>query len=857
MLLGRDPEIESLASAAADPGRPTVLYGEAGVGKTSLIRAAVQASGRVGYEAGCLATLSWMPYLPLHRAFGGSTEPGRPARWPALAELNAGDPAFVVDEIDAAVGSDVLVLDDVQWADAATRTLIPLLVGRVRTLAAVRRADPGAQDALALLRAAGFDVVELDPLPEAYAGALARRVRPDLGPAAVADVVRRSGGNPLLVEELAGTGVAGASLRLALTARMRHLTPQCRDAVALLALAERPLPTAVLGASTQQLWDTGLVRGSDTVVELRHGLLAELAVDMLEPEHRAALHERLAGIVEEPGQAARHLLAAGLRDRARQAAMRAADAATSPGERAQHLGLAASCLDGPDAADLRLDAAEQLAQVGQFLLAEPLVQDVQSDDPIRTARASAIRLRIAYEEMDRDTCRAALATGLAAANGSGHPIEVRLACEEAFVALMVDFDLDRAASLARRAVEMADERGEHRARARYVLGTAGYFLGDPEWPSNLATAVELARAEGEIAVECAAGNNLITANESSGSPERAREIADEMIERALELHLTEWRQQYEAMRLNLAWHAGDYAAVLSDGSRLLAEPLRPITRRQVQMTICLTLVDLGRIDDAFATIETILAEQVEDDTFQESVHLHRAEALLWDGRPGRALAEWPAHRDATTHMNDLLAFGAATFAWAALLAGEPIPEFGEMNPTTKVCQAGPVEVAAVRALQADRWADAVALFEEAAARWQPYNVRNAVRSKWGAGEALRRAGRTDEAVTRLLEAERMATEHEMIPLLGQIRSSLRAAGVSRSAARVAGRRAEAGGATGVAGLSGREREVLTLVGQGLSDTAIGARLGISPRTVESQLASARRKLGARTRHQAAAMLLGA
>jgi DNA-binding CsgD family transcriptional regulator len=73
---------------------------------------------------------------------------------------------------------------------------------------------------------------------------------------------------------------------------------------------------------------------------------------------------------------------------------------------------------------------------------------------------------------------------------------------------------------------------------------------------------------------------------------------------------------------------------------------------------------------------------------------------------------------------------------------------------------------------------------------------------------------------------------------------------------VAGRRSDAGpgAGTGPGGLSGREREVLTLVGQGLSDTAIGARLGISPRTVEAQLASARRKLGARTRHQAAAML---
>jgi DNA-binding CsgD family transcriptional regulator len=258
-------------------------------------------------------------------------------------------------------------------------------------------------------------------------------------------------------------------------------------------------------------------------------------------------------------------------------------------------------------------------------------------------------------------------------------------------------------------------------------------------------------------------------------------------------------------------------------------------------------------------IEAIVADQRDqDDTFQESVHFHRAEALLWDGKPARALAEWPEHRRHTADSSDLIAYSSATFAWAALWCGEPVPDFGDQAPTTVMCQAAPFEVAGIRAMSAERWDDAVDQFDRAAERWQRYSARGWVRSRWGAAEATRRAGNADQAVTRLLAVEQDAAGHDMAPLLGQIRSSLRSAGVIRSAPRLAGRRSSAGSgaSSGPDSLSGRERQVLTLVGQGLSDAAIGARLGVSPRTVESQLASARRKLGARTRHQAAAMLAG-
>ena len=50
----------------------------------------------------------------------------------------------------------------------------------------------------------------------------------------------------------------------------------------------------------------------------------------------------------------------------------------------------------------------------------------------------------------------------------------------------------------------------------------------------------------------------------------------------------------------------------------------------------------------------------------------------------------------------------------------------------------------------------------------------------------------------------------------------------------------------LAPLTPREREVLVLTCKGLEQTEVGAALGISRKTVEVMLASARRRLGMRT-----------
>ena len=58
----------------------------------------------------------------------------------------------------------------------------------------------------------------------------------------------------------------------------------------------------------------------------------------------------------------------------------------------------------------------------------------------------------------------------------------------------------------------------------------------------------------------------------------------------------------------------------------------------------------------------------------------------------------------------------------------------------------------------------------------------------------------------------------------------------------------------VGGIAPREMEALRHVGRGLTSAEIAVEMDLSPTTVDSYIASARRKLGARTRAEAALMV---
>jgi ABC-type glutathione transport system ATPase component len=118
MLLGRESELRQLASSIGR-GTPVVVLGEAGIGKTAVVRAAAKLAGVGLREGGALSTLSWMPYFPLERAFG--------------RRLRGGDPAYVAQEVDRLLGHGTLFLDDLHWADTATRMVLSLLGAGARS----------------------------------------------------------------------------------------------------------------------------------------------------------------------------------------------------------------------------------------------------------------------------------------------------------------------------------------------------------------------------------------------------------------------------------------------------------------------------------------------------------------------------------------------------------------------------------------------------------------------------------------------------------------------------------------------------------------------------------------------------
>src|SRR3546814_4990055 len=100
---------------------------------------------------------------------------------------------------------------------------------------AVRR-EPAAADVLDRLGVTPAERIDLEPLAGDDAVKLVRTLRPRLTSAEVDDLVARSGGNPLLIEELADTDRSTESLQLAVLARCRELPEAELEGLALLSV---------------------------------------------------------------------------------------------------------------------------------------------------------------------------------------------------------------------------------------------------------------------------------------------------------------------------------------------------------------------------------------------------------------------------------------------------------------------------------------------------------------------------------------------------------------------------------------------------------------------------------------------
>lgn len=365
VIVGRDEELSRIAQAldVAASGRPAlvIVRGEAGIGKTRLVREAIErarAGGSAILHGACLQLGGdGLPYLPLVEALrrlARETPADRleAALGPARADLGAllpdlapaaGEeppPAAADSAVDRArlferflgvlrrLGDEapaMAVVEDVQWIDPATRDLVTFLARNVTTERIVTiltcRTDelPPGHPVLAWL-------AELGRSPESLRLELRRLSRADVirqleaiegetVPADVLDAVwRRSAGHPLFAEELLASAAARdaqpPSLVEILMARVATLDGDTLAIVRALAVIGRPVgdrllgrlverSAAEVGAALREATAKGVLVSLDGGRHgFRHELLREIVEAQLSGGERRELHERLARELE-------------------------------------------------------------------------------------------------------------------------------------------------------------------------------------------------------------------------------------------------------------------------------------------------------------------------------------------------------------------------------------------------------------------------------------------------------------------------------------------------------------------------------------------------------------------------------
>ena len=821
-LIGRDGPLADVVAAIRDD-RPIAVVGEAGIGKTALARAAIAASRRAAHEGGGFATLSWLPYLAIRRAID----------LPA-----AGEPATVARTVERAVGPDVLFVDDLQWTDAATQEVVALLFGRIAVVVAVREGDPASAPTLAALRDRAVQELRLGGLDDESARQLVRRIKPDVSADRLRNVVVAAGGNPLLIEELSAHGETSSSLARAIVGQLDALSTADRRSLELLAVADRPLPAVALGASARRLQAAGLVHAAGDGLAVRHGLIAQAILASIDDRVGRSLHLRLAELVEDPAERARHLAAGGQRDSAFELATAAAATASDPRNRAMLLQVAAETAT-TDASSHRVRAGVELAAVGNNLEAiEVLAAPIEGPPELQAMRAAA--LAGAYSDEGRpEEALAAISEAAALDLPTGSRAATELTVTTA-TALVNSGRLPEAVDLVERAVAAAGPDGPGYRLAGH-LAAVQMYAGRTDRLDSLEAAVAAAVAAGDGSAVAGRSMDLYYMTLAIRGGSAAEAFAVSAGARLDSLGFRTRASQLRAESMQASIFAGNLATTVVQIDGMLEEPLGRLSRQRLLYNRGLALGLLGYVEDADRTLAEVEREATDDFDGRGATLWCWAEASFWAGNAVRSLEQAEASLGYMAYNAAEYVLPALARAWAEVELGrEPTPAAVEAPFR---CLAGAVpELRGLTALAAGRHAEASAAFDEAAATWAGFHIPRELLCRWAAGEAARRSGVEQPARDRLSAVVSAASAIGFEPLAARARRSLRLAGVHPT---TVGTRSRAGGL-----LTNREREVLRLVERGLTNAEIARRMSLGRPTVARLLSNAMLKLGAESRAQA-------
>jgi DNA-binding CsgD family transcriptional regulator/tetratricopeptide (TPR) repeat protein len=329
-LLEREPFLRVLASEAASArqgdGRLVLISGESGIGKTALVEAFQDqgARGQGGRRpaspdlagpdrwlwGACDGLLTPRPLGPLFDLAGQAG--GELAR---LCDQGAPRDrlfAATLAELDGQDGLTVVVLEDLHWADEATIDLLSLLGRRVTrmrvlVLATFRDDELGEDHPLRIVLGdlATQRGIRRVRLPSLSAGA----VRSLAGPWEVDadELYRVTGGNPFYVSEVisAGGPEVPPTVRDAAGARLGRAAPGTRRAVEAAAVAGTRVGPAQLAAvleimpAIEDCLATGILVADGRSLRFRHELLRLAVVDAIAPHRKIDLHVRWLAVLAE------------------------------------------------------------------------------------------------------------------------------------------------------------------------------------------------------------------------------------------------------------------------------------------------------------------------------------------------------------------------------------------------------------------------------------------------------------------------------------------------------------------------------------------------------------------------------
>ena len=897
-LVGRDEELAAIRRLSEFPHSDVlglVLTGEPGIGKTVLWEAGIDAA----VARGCLVLSHRSVQAEAGFAFAGLSDlvgpifdevsdsllaPRRDALAVALRITGPGtEPpqahAIGLGFLDAlttlAEHRPVLVaLDDLQWLDASSAAVCAAGLRRLATadvrVLATRRVEDGGPD-VDPLHGVELRQLRLEPLDLTATQQLIRdRLELDVPRPVLMSIYGTSGGNPYFALELVRATEREEplkipnSLRALLGERLDDLPAETLDVL---------LHAAALAEPTEALLDQAhddprvvadglqvaalhrVVTLDGSAIRFTHPLLASLCYERAPPWRRRAVHARLAELIPDPEQRARHLalaagdrtdegLAASLDHAAQLAAERGATAAAadltelalrhtpigSPAARRSRLaaagwyhrmagdpdragGFYGQALEdappGPERADLlyasaallRADTATRIAQCEQALLEA-------GDDDARSARILGYLALSRWLAGDTATGLVEARTALASAERLG---DARLLVSTiAFTLQLETFSLDDTPGLLERGMAL-----EKTLDAQLMYQESPRYMG----------AIRLIQRD---------------------RLDEARITLDDFVARAVEVGDEQAREFATLLLIVVEHQAGhlDAAMLHADRVRQLAGHLHdPQLHVMASRFIGALLADIGRVEETRRVVDDGLATAREISDQIQSVglladlgHLELARgdlesAISWlDDLPERHIAT--GHLDPglgpwADTVETLIGLGRLDRAAGLLATFEELAERSSRWAMTGAARCRGLlhlahgdEAAAVEALQG-------ALEAEGGM----YPIER--------GRALTALGITYLHARRRRDAR--ATLEAAICLFEDIGSTIWCERARRELRRVGGRRPQGDD------LTVAEQRVAELAARGLHNKEIATMLFITPRTVEAHLTRIYRKLGLRSR----------